>query len=375
MEIVYRVESLNEALRARAFAPYLGEYDLRHRFSFSLGIDGANIDLVEMSLRGALETKWTILTSNRNKRTKNQYRTLEFVDSDRGICLEIMIDDNHVSLGLFAGRADLAEQASAELEKELQTALEAHLRTKSKGDQVFSNFWYDTGQGGYANRTDYLSCPSFDSIKENYPEVQSQLEGLLRLERPDEVGKIILWNGPPGTGKTTAIRSLMRAWPDMLPHIITDAERFFGNPKNLYQVLLGENEFYEDGEVLKYRGNLIILEDAADFVMVRSRERHSFDVARLLNTADGLIGQGSKVVFLLTTNEDLGEIDPAVIRPGRCLQQLEFPAMSAEQATAWARKKGREVEFDGPTTLAEAYAALNPQSLSKIQDEVVLGFS
>jgi len=41
-------------------------------------------------------------------------------------------------------------------------------------------------------------------------------------------------------------------------------------------------------------------------------------LSRLLNVSDGILGQGTKIMILVTTNENLGKLNPAVMRPGRC---------------------------------------------------------
>jgi len=63
-----------------------------------------------------------------------------------------------------------------------------------------------------------------------------------------------------------------------------------------------------------------------------------------------MLGQGRNALVAITTNEDLYRLHPAVIRPGRCLAQIEVGPLSASEATAWL---GRPA---GPATLAELYA-------------------
>jgi len=40
------------------------------------------------------------------------------------------------------------------------------------------------------------------------------------------------------------------------------------------------------------------------------------------------------MVLLITTNEPLGKLQPAVHRPGRCRAEIGFPALSATEANA-----------------------------------------
>ena len=47
--------------------------------------------------------------------------------------------------------------------------------------------------------------------------------------------------------------------------------------------------------------------------------------------------QGLRVLVLVTTNEPLRVIHPAVKRPGRCVAQVEFTAFPPDEADAWLR--------------------------------------
>ena len=48
------------------------------------------------------------------------------------------------------------------------------------------------------------------------------------------------------------------------------------------------------------------------------------------------------MVVLVTTNEPLRTIHPAVSRPGRCAAQVEFTAFPPEEADAWLERQGRD---------------------------------
>lgn len=77
-------------------------------------------------------------------------------------------------------------------------------------------------------------------------------------------------------------------------------------------------------------------------------------LSRLLNVVDGLIGQGLRVLVLVTTNEPLGSLHPAVTRPGRCAAQIEFAAFSSEEADAWLERHG-QVGDGSARTLASLF--------------------
>lgn len=64
------------------------------------------------------------------------------------------------------------------------------------------------------------------------------LDALTALESPIGAGKIILWHGPPGTGKTRALRARMRAWSMWCQQqYIADPKKFFAEPAYMTQVL------------------------------------------------------------------------------------------------------------------------------------------
>jgi hypothetical protein len=92
---------------------------------------------------------------------------------------------------------------------------------------------------------------------------------------------------------------------------------------------------------------LLLLEDCDELI----RGETSQPLSRLLNLTDGLLGQGRQVLVVITTNEDLRRLHPAVVRPGRCLAHIEFGPLAPAEASALL---GRPVER--PVTLADLYA-------------------
>jgi hypothetical protein len=74
---------------------------------------------------------------------------------------------------------------------------------------------------------------------------------------------------------------------------------------------------------------------------------------RLLNATDGILGQGSRTLFMLTTNRELTTVNPALARPGRCLAVIPFEPFAAADARQWLGN-GKKMP-SGKTTLAELY--------------------
>jgi hypothetical protein len=89
------------------------------------------------------------------------------------------------------------------------------------------------------------------------------------------------------------------------------------------------------------RSRLLILEDTGELLALDAKIRTGQGLSRLLNVVDGLIGQGLRFLVLVTTNETLGSLHPAVSRPGRCLAEIEFTPFPPSEADAWLESHGR----------------------------------
>ena len=62
------------------------------------------------------------------------------------------------------------------------------------------------------------------------------------------------------------------------------------------------------------------------------------------------------MIVLVTTNDDLRQLHPAVSRPGRCLARVEFAAFTPEEAEQWLARNGVEGDV-GAGTLATLFGA------------------
>jgi ATP-dependent 26S proteasome regulatory subunit len=104
------------------------------------------------------------------------------------------------------------------------------------------------------------------------------------------------------------------------------------------------------------RWRLLILEDTGELLAADARMQSGQGLSRFLNVVDGLIGQGLRILVLVTTNEELGDLHPAISRPGRCAANVLFRKIPVEQANAWLKAQGQESTVSEPVTLAALYA-------------------
>ena len=176
-------------------------------------------------------------------------------------------------------------------------------------------------QGG--GRLNPLKVEPWEEIRGNYaPETGAALAGLVDGFEPGKGGSLLLWHGVPGTGKSHALGALAHAWRSWCAiHYVADPESLLGDPDYLLSVML---QPVKSPRAWK----LVILEDTGELLTADASARTGHALSRLLNVTDGMLGQGTNTLYLITTNEPLGSFHEAVARPGRCAAQVEFLAMS-----------------------------------------------
>lgn len=151
---------------------------------------------------------------------------------------------------------------------------------------------------------------------------------------------ILLLIGPPGTGKTTFIRGLLQHTRQSA--IVTYDAGILAKDYVFAQFIEGDR-------------SIMVIEDADNFLGNRSDGNgimHKF-----LNVGDGLVTTKNKKMIFSTNLPSIKDIDPALIRPGRCFDIVNFAPLNNDQAVKLATKLDVvfEPKGDGQYSIAEIF--------------------
>jgi hypothetical protein len=298
------------------------------------------------------EIKGTILTSSNMKLLIEIDNCLVYVT--------LYTSTGEISVEISAPTIDIGNKVLASL-KEKFPELEPH-----KTHEVPVSFW-SLSPNGPTSVVRNLLVPEWNNMCINYAaQTRQSIQDFINKPLLT-AGHLILWSGEPGTGKTYAIRALGWEWKDWCKiHYITDPEIFFGESATyMIQVLLNNED--------EKKWRLLLLEDTGELLAADAKMNTGQGLSRLLNTVDGLIGQGLKILTMITTNENVGKFHPAISRPGRCVNHIKFNKLDIQEANNWLINKNIDKEVSQPITIAELYNFIGEQRLF-IEEERKVGF-
>ena len=144
------------------------------------------------------------------------------------------------------------------------------------------------------------------------------------LQRKSPRGRISLFEGPPGTGKTYLLQGLLSSVPKT---------RFVIVPSTM----VGEIGGPEILNILAQQvpdcdRTVLVVEDADDMLAKRDASNMS-TLAAALNIGDGLLGKLFQIHIVATCNTPITEIDEALTRKGRMNEHVHVDYLDLDKAT------------------------------------------
>ena len=204
--------------------------------------------------------------------------------------------------------------------------------------------------------------------RENYsPEVLCQFNRVVaELKKGNPSGRLVLIDGVPGTGKTYLIRALIGALVEDSACVVV--------PPNLMDQLSGPDFLMC---LIRHRDSTgkpltLILEDADNCLIDRNQianggsNQNLSNLSALLNLSDGILGATLDLRVVATTNQQIKNIDRAIMRSGRLLEHISVGTLDLSQAMdIYHRLSGRpprDGEISTSMTLADIYEAARKAS-------------
>lgn len=153
-----------------------------------------------------------------------------------------------------------------------------------------------------------------------YPGIDGGVAEFIRRYLDAEETVLVL-QGPPGTGKTRLIRAILGEI----------SRRKGGQAQALYT---GDMKALESDEIfVKFItgwDDAFVVEDADH--LLKPRAEGNEHLHRFLAIADGVVrSQGRKIIFS-TNLPNVGDLDDALIRPGRCFARIHARELSLDEA-------------------------------------------
>jgi SpoVK/Ycf46/Vps4 family AAA+-type ATPase len=164
--------------------------------------------------------------------------------------------------------------------------------------------------------------------RDNYNEtVLSAFDHVIEdLKTDDPCGRMVLYSGPAGSGKTYLVRAMMESINDgmflMIPPTMVGE---IANPELVTTLIKTKERKEVSGPTV------LVIEDADVCLLPRDGGNLGL-ISNLLNFSDGIVGSLMDIRVVCTTNALQDNIDKALLRPGRICRRVTVPELDTDHA-------------------------------------------
>ncbi len=195
---------------------------------------------------------------------------------------------------------------------------------------------------------------------EAYPCLHEGVEAFIdKYLNSDE--SVLVLQGPPGTGKTRLIRGILGE--------LSQRRNNYG--QIIYTTdsrLLESDEIFV--EFITSKADAFVVEDADQ--ILKPRSDGNSEVHRFLNVADGVVrSQGRKVIFS-TNLPNLGDLDEALVRPGRCFAHIYVRPLSSVEGNRLLAKICGSMSLSNTRLQSQKNASYRLADLYRIAEKMSL---
>lgn len=214
----------------------------------------------------------------------------------------------------------------------LDTILGLISKVDPKQNQIQINWYYGDD---YEEIIDVSNTVVKDCL---FPFIESGVNNFIQ-DFLNSKENILILVGPPGTGKTTFIREILYT---------IGKEVYLSYDMNVLMKDYVFASFVSDMDA-----GCFVVEDAD--VLMKKRKDGNNNMAKFLNVGDGLITIDKKMIFS-TNIENINDVDPAIMRPGRCYDVVKFRVLGFEEAKDVVKEYGLPpIEVKQSYTLGEIF--------------------
>lgn len=187
-----------------------------------------------------------------------------------------------------------------------------------------------------------------------YPFIEGGIDKLVK-DYMESKASVLFLIGPPGTGKSSLLRSMLFKMNRKYNFTITN-QNALDHPQLIPWMKTQD------------RDAIFAIEDADEFT--EKRENGNPQMSALLNMADGIVQTNAKII-ISTNLASIKDVDGALLRPGRAFKVIKFDFLTHEEANEARKAIGLdEIDFEkdnmSELTLSESLNYENFRDLEEV---------